>query len=135
MIGLFILGCILISCTATKNFIPPKTEGLSFYQAVKMLNTPEKVNNWTVRNLGWTGHRGRASAAEMFKKRRGNCFEWANFAAYILDFHGYETLVVFAEYAAGRHPPFPGHALCAHQKDGKWYIAGDSRRRLGAPEC
>ncbi len=137
LLSVLVLGGLLVmSCATTYTLVAPNTKGLSFDEAVKVLNTPEKINAWMVRNLAWVNRRsGRTwkRPVEMYQQRQGCCVEWANLAAYLLDYNGYEARVVFGRYSPGHPTPFSGHAVCAYKKDGKWYVAGDSRGRMSSP--
>jgi len=130
---LALVGLLVMSCATTSSFVVPNTKGLSFDEAVKVLNTPEKINAWMLRNLAWK-IRSRAwySPEQMYEKRIGSCIGWANLAAYLLDHNGYEVKVVFGRYASPRLTmSTSGHAVCAYKKDGKWHVAGDSRGMMG----
>jgi hypothetical protein len=131
---LALVGFLGISCSTTSKYRPLDTKGLSFDEAIKALNTPEKINAWMLRNLAWVNRRsGRTwkRPVEMYQQRQGCCVKWANLAAYLLDHNGYEVRVVFGRYPPGHPGPLSGHAVCAYKKDGKWYVAGDSRGRMG----
>lgn len=132
---LVLVGLLAVSCSTMSNYKALDTKSLSFDEAVKVLDTPEKINVWMLRNLGWKIRRGhRYSPEKLYEKRVGSCIDWSMFAACILDRHGYETEVIYGRYAS---PPSGaltfGHAVAAYKKNGKWYVAGDSRGRLGAP--
>lgn len=129
---LALVSLLVISCSTMSNCIAPNTKGLSFDEAVKVLNTPEKINAWMLRNLRW--HLGKRWHAprELYEEKLGNCICWANFAAYLLDRNGYEAEVVFGFYS---DPPskiwWSDHAVGVYKKDGKWFVVGDSRGRMG----
>ena len=125
---LTLVGFLVISC-ATTTFIAPNTKGLGFEEAVKVLNTPEKVNAWLVQNMTWYRSGLWRPPKEVYESKSGSCIHWANLAAYLLDRNGYEAEVLFYRYKSVGVGGISGHALCVYKKDGKWWTCADSRGR------
>ena len=90
---LFLLSLSAVSCSTVAKYKVPDTKGLSFDEAVALLNTPEKVNGWLARNFKWAAVAGSTfiTPQEVFKTKRGTCITAANFAAYCLDRAGHEV--------------------------------------------
>ena len=120
-LALLVLGCA--------HYTPvQKTE---FEQVVESLNTPKKVDEWLWTNFvyDWRIRSFNASLAkgygqqqhlvmspiEVYFKKKGVCFDCANFACYVLHQHGYNVKSVYA-----RAFNMPGHVVCAFEEDGKW---------------
>ncbi|MHA2316062.1 MAG: hypothetical protein ACXACF_12470 [Candidatus Hermodarchaeia archaeon] len=127
---LALVGLLVVSCA----HIAPSTRGLTFEEAVLVLNTPEKISAWMESNLRWFRGSVYRHPRVTYETKAGSCIHWSNFAAYLLDKHGYEVEVVWAEYFKAGPEGIPGHTVGAYKKNGKWWVIGDSRAHIGRAE-
>jgi len=91
-----------------------------FEQVISRLNTPELVDHYQKRKFIYSGDGGRGERAQdprtTFRKKGGDCEDYAIFASHALEKAGYETAVLDAYWA-----PI-GHAVATFRKEGKLYI-------------
>lgn len=135
-IGLIFLF-VSFSCATFSKFTPE--QHAEFERTMASLNTPEKVNEWLLRNFTYDYdlyYRGKYSRVteqtfwndyikwpiETYFDKKGVCYDAANLAGYALTKAGYEVKIVTARDKF-RHP----HTVCAFKRDGKWWICGDTR--------
>ena len=152
-----LLACLLMISLAHAGRLPnPKK--VPFEEAVTMLNTPRLVQSWLYRYLrfdtkklkmlwkkyGWakTDEEWTSKEAVMWKEdinypsetyysKKGVCIDVGNFAAYCLHEAGHEVTVLSSKYTSSKSKVgFNTHTVCAFKskKNGKWYIAGDTRK-------
>lgn len=140
---LYLIGILVVACTAISQFtVEQKAE---FEQAMAQLNTPEKVNEWLVKNFIfdrelYLKHMERPGPwlsknydllrlpIEIYYGKKGICHEAANFAGYALHKAGYEIKIVNgrknfpSKWYTGE--TFWNRSVCAFKRDGKWWVCG-----------
>jgi hypothetical protein len=108
-------------------------EALTFQQTVDLLDNPEKLSEWMLDNIQieshyeiWeeTGVNYVATPEETFSNRVGCCAEFAVFACYVLEYHGYdaEILRIAVESNLSRN-----HAVCVYDLSGSLYSVNVGR--------
>jgi hypothetical protein len=132
-------------CTSLRN---PKK--VPFEEAVVQLNTAKKVNTWLVRYFKYDFERaiklmeayppepfkeevelafwkgGLYYPSETYYKKKGVCFDAANFAAYCLHKAGYEVEVLSVKYKKRTAFGPTSHTVCAYKDGEKWWVIADT---------
>lgn len=90
---LLILVIILSGCSSVsnlRNFNLP--DDLEFLELVESLDTPEKICNYMRENFIYKAHCFYApDPYTLWKIKEGDCNDFADFARFIANYHGYET--------------------------------------------
>ena len=120
-----ILVALLISSCA------PSPE---FKRITRKLNSPQLVQSWMAANLKYIADsrtRGHAQAPwATFRRKGGDCEDWAIFASYCLAKAGYDTYIIRVLWK-----PRSGHSVAVYQENHKLFVVGDtgSKRRIHGP--
>lgn len=140
-IVLFLIS-ILLSCSAASKFtVDQKSE---FEQVMAQLNTPEKVNDWLVKNFYFDYELQKSLSGvkrterefwrdciqlpiETYYSRRGVCYDAANFAACALSKAGYKVVTLMVKTHKPSQYGSTGHTVCAFYRDEKWWVCADTR--------
>lgn len=126
---LVVVALLLISCAY---YPQPKEsykfsclENVPFREAMKILNTPRKIDDWLRRCVTEASPYNPPTPRVMYRERRGACKSCPSLAAYCLWKNGYEAYVIWVAYSGGA---YGGHAVCLYKYKGKWWICADTVR-------
>ena len=154
-IPIVFLLAVLLAVPAMANDLPDPDK-VPFDQAVKELNTPQKVNAWIRKYTSYDVPRAKEivkyarkirkernlgkgddvdliweiiyTPSETYAKRGGVCFDIANFATYCLRRAGYDAMTVSIHFWRIPKVGADCHAISVcHTEDG-WYIVADATR-------
>jgi len=122
-----LVSCLIFVLVGCSGVVTPTTA--SFQETISLLDTPEKLSNWMLKNIKYeshyeTGINYRLSPEEIFESKCGCCAEFAIFACAVLEYHGYEAEIFSISVASD---PSKGHAVCAYQYSGLRYIINVGR--------
>jgi len=106
---------------------PPLSQGGEFEETVALLDNPQKLSRWMLDNTRYeseyekwreTGVDYIAPPEETFNSRVGNCADFAVFAFYVLESHGYdpELLRIAVESDISKN-----HVVCVYQSSASLY--------------
>jgi hypothetical protein len=109
-----------------------------FQETVKSLDNPEKLSQWMIDNIQVdyydyerykeTGINDRLSPDEIFETKLGCCAEFATFACYVLQFHGYQAKILAITIESDERR---NHAVCIYQLNDSIYKIDNGR--IGGP--
>lgn len=76
-----------------------------FEETIRKLNTPFKIASWLAANVKYVPDTGEywQTALETFNRRIGDCDDFARFACYCLNRHGYEAYILTMWDASSGH--------------------------------
>jgi hypothetical protein len=144
---LALIVALAASCTAVSKYTADQEN--EFEQATAQLDTPEKINDWLVKNFVYDWWLLISIAGIRFSEdklqcsvikypirtyydKKGLCHDAANLAGYSLQKAGYKIEIV----TAIRNTPFKifprSHTLCAFERAGKWWVIGDTRGKMSS---
>ena len=106
------------------------TEKDNFEHIVSWLNDPELIQYWINKNISYKSEKINygQSPKQTFKRKTGDCEDYAIFGVYCLDRSGYDSAVVTSiwDYHTGNND---GHSVGAFKKYGEFYKFADSNSR------
>jgi hypothetical protein len=154
-IPIVFLLVVVVSVTAIAMDLPDPAK-VPFDQAVKELNTPQKVNAWIQKYMAYDyslvkeliklandamkrGIKERTDAfndliwnlvrypSETYTKRGGVCCDIANFATHCLKQAGYDAMVVGCRLKrSGKKTGGRSHAVCVLRLEDEWYVVANA---------
>lgn len=87
ILTIFLSGCSVFNLD---DFVLP--DDIEFLKIIENLNTPEKICNYMEENFEYEFHPLKTlTPYNLFLHRKGDCDDFATFAIYISNYHGYET--------------------------------------------
>jgi hypothetical protein len=102
---------------------PLRQAPANYREAVRVLNTPEKLSEWMLENLCYDSMYGKEHAPlepeELFVNRSGNCGDFAAFAFDILRKNGFSPLIMALQISLNDPN---NHAVCVFKRNGKYFI-------------
>lgn len=100
---------------------------MCFEETLKLLDNPDKLSFSMLNNMTYeshyeqwreTGITYRAIPKDIFDTKIGCCAEFAIFACYVLEFHGYDSEILTIGVASD---PSKGHAVCVYHPENSLY--------------
>jgi hypothetical protein len=155
LIPVILILAVFVSITAQAMDLPDPDKR-TFDQAVKELNTPEKVDTWIRKNITYNVNRYAEMVnfskehkkknhledgdfwkaiqypSETYAKRSGVCFDIANFAVYCLRQAGYDAKLLAVHYGdysySGKRLECHTHAICVVPVEDGWCVVGATEK-------
>ena len=95
LLTIFLSGCSIL-----------ESDDLKFITLVKELDTPQKISDYMICNFTYEYHASYIDPYILWKTKKGDCSDFAVFAQFIANFHGYKTYKIFIN--------FKGTSTCPH---------------------
>ena len=90
LIALLTTGC---GVSSLGNFVLP--DDIEFINTIKTLDTPQKVCEYIQNNFIPEAHLFyNLNPYELYKTKKGDCYDTAIFAQFVANFHGYTTYII-----------------------------------------
>lgn len=120
ILTIFLSGCSISGFIYLSDFVLP--DDIDFLKTINELDTPEKICSYMKNNFTYEAHYFYApDPYTLWKTGKGDCYDFANFARYIANYHNYDTYQIHLFFKGTSEK----HTLAVYLENGKYTYSND----------